>query len=101
VIVLDDLIQISSKAFDRADGRTRRHHDFVRRGTNPVGDSNGPREALFVLFYQPPCGKWYVHSHKRYPSAAAARLAAGEFLHPDTPYQVRSVAALAHEGAAG
>lgn len=42
--------------------------------------------ALHVLFYQPPCGKWYVHSHKLYPSQDAATEAAGKFLSPGIPF---------------
>ncbi len=42
----------------------------------------------FILFYKPPCGAWYVHSHKLYPSAAAAEHAAGKFLAAGTPIAI-------------
>lgn len=42
----------------------------------------------FALFYKPPCGRWYVHSHKLYPSVEAAEQAARAFLHFTTPFAV-------------
>lgn len=39
----------------------------------------------FVLFYQPPCGTWYVHSHKLYDTEADAIEAAKKFLCANTP----------------
>lgn len=39
----------------------------------------------FALLYQPPCGQWYVHSHKMYPTIDAADAAAEKFLHTETP----------------
>lgn len=45
----------------------------------------------FILFYKPPCGNWYVHSHKLYPSVDAAYEAAKKFLHPDIPIAVKQV----------
>lgn len=44
--------------------------------------------SKFVLFYQPPCGKWYVHSHKLYPTPDKAREAAEQFLSPGTPIAI-------------
>lgn len=46
---------------------------------------------MFILFYKPPCGIWYVHSHKLYPSTDAAYEAAKKFLAPDTPISILSV----------
>lgn len=48
---------------------------------------------MFVLFYKPPCGRWYVHSHKLYESEGAARAAAARFLTPGTPISIATVAA--------
>lgn len=48
----------------------------------------------FVLFYQPPCGDWYVHSHKLYPSEEAARAAARKFLPVGTVIAIASVGSL-------
>lgn len=45
----------------------------------------------FILFYQPPCGTWYVHSHKLYATEAAAEAAAAKFLPPDTPISVAPI----------
>jgi len=45
----------------------------------------------YILFYRPPCGKWYVHSHKLYDSPAQADEAAGRFLHAETPRAVLPV----------
>jgi hypothetical protein len=44
----------------------------------------------WLLFYFPPCGKWYVHSHKIYESLAEAKEAAEKFLHPGTRFCIRS-----------
>lgn len=38
----------------------------------------------FALFYRPPCGMWYIHSHKLYETPEKAHEAAKKFLHPDT-----------------
>lgn len=38
----------------------------------------------YILLYMPPCGNWYVHSHKIYPSEAAAIEAAKKFIAPGT-----------------
>jgi len=40
---------------------------------------------MIALFYKPPCGQWYVHSHKLYSSYQEAKEAAAKFLHPETP----------------
>jgi len=45
----------------------------------------------YILLYKPPCGRWYVHSHKLYPTKAAAYEAAAKFLCPGTPYTTRPV----------
>lgn len=42
----------------------------------------------YALLYQPPCGAWYVHSHKLYDSPEQADEAAGRFLHHTTPRAV-------------
>ncbi len=42
----------------------------------------------YILLYKPPCGVWYVHSHKLYDSVEAARRAAIKFLHSDTPVYI-------------
>ncbi len=42
----------------------------------------------YLLFYEPPCGEWYVHSHKLYSSEEAARDAARKFLSPETPIAI-------------
>lgn len=47
-----------------------------------------PAPFNFVLFYKPPCGKWYVHSHKLYSDDAAANEAAVQFLPSGTPIAV-------------
>lgn len=47
-----------------------------------------PTDPEFLLFYQPPCGKWYVHSHKLYGSFDLARQAARKFLEPGTPISI-------------
>lgn len=56
----------------------------------------------FVLLYQPPCGKWYVHSHKLYPSIADGKIGAQKFLPPGTriaiiPVDIALVEECAHE----
>lgn len=43
---------------------------------------------LYALFYMPPCGKWYVHSHKLFLSTELARDAAKRFLSAGTPYVI-------------
>lgn len=48
---------------------------------------NAPSDR-YVLFYQPPCGAWYVHSHKIYASAGDAAAAAKKFLAPGTPISI-------------
>lgn len=45
----------------------------------------------YVLFYLPPCGAWYVHSHKLYDSEEEARDAARRFLRPGTSITVSPV----------
>lgn len=56
-----------------------------------IGECSSNEFVLYVLFYQPPCGRWYVHSHKLYPSAANAFDAAKRFLSPGTPIAVLPV----------
>lgn len=41
---------------------------------------------MYALLYKPPCGKWYVHSHKLYADPLQAEHAADKFLSPGTPY---------------
>lgn len=48
----------------------------------------------FALFYFPPCGKWYVHSHKLYETADAARDAARKFLVPGALFAILPIAAV-------
>lgn len=48
---------------------------------------NAPSDR-YVLFYQPPCGDWYVHSHKIYTSAGDAAAAAKKLLAPGTPISI-------------
>lgn len=45
----------------------------------------------YLLFYKPPCGLWYVHSHKLYDTPEKAREAAKRFLHPDTEIAVHGI----------
>lgn len=52
-----------------------------------------PADAMVILLYKPPNGRWYVHSHKIYPSNDAAREAAREFLAPGTQISFRKVEA--------
>lgn len=52
---------------------------------------NAPSNKKILLFYKPPNGKWYVHSHKLYGNAGEARAAAREFLSPGTPYALKAV----------
>ncbi len=63
--------------------------DFPEMPGSPKGIN--PNIQTLVLFYKPPCGKWYVHSHKTYPSVEDAYAAAKKFLHPDTPIAVLPV----------
>lgn len=46
---------------------------------------------MYILFYKPPCGKWYVHSHKLYDTPLQADDAAKRFLAQGTPYAVLPV----------
>lgn len=39
----------------------------------------------YILIYKPPCGTWYVHSHKLYDSPEDLVIAAKKFLSPGTP----------------
>lgn len=53
-------------------------------------EGNAPSEQeawrdKFILLYQPPCGRWYVHSHKLYDTRMQAVEAINKFLHADTP----------------
>lgn len=41
-------------------------------------------DEQFILFYKPPCGNWYVHSHKLYSSVRAGQAGARKFLTPGT-----------------
>jgi len=43
---------------------------------------------MFVLLYKPPCGEWYVHSHKIYGNMEAARSKARKFLPRGTPIAI-------------
>ena len=43
---------------------------------------------MFVLLYRPPCGEWYIHSHKLYPSKEIARTRAQKFLPTGTPIAI-------------
>lgn len=45
----------------------------------------------YLLFYKPPCGSWYVHSHKLYDTPEQARDSAKRFLHPDTEIAVHGI----------
>lgn len=63
--------------------------DFPEMPGSPKGIN--PNIQTLVLFYKPPCGKWYVHSHKTYPSVEDAYAAAKKFLHPDPPIAVLPV----------
>jgi hypothetical protein len=42
----------------------------------------------FILMYKPPCGLWYVHSHKLYDTEDQGRDAARRFLSPGTEYKL-------------
>lgn len=42
--------------------------------------------SKIVLFYLPPCGNWYVHSHKLYDTGDEAFEAAKKFLVPGTKF---------------
>lgn len=53
--------------------------------------------AQYILLYLPPCGRWYVHSHKIYPSPEAARAAAKKFLHPDVVISVAIIDLSCHD----
>lgn len=46
---------------------------------------------LFALLYKPPCGEWYVHSHKLYDSREQAREKASKFLEPGVPIAIVEV----------
>lgn len=56
----------------------------------------------FILFYQPPCGNWYVHSHKLYSSVEAGKTGAQKFLPSGTriavvPADIALIEECAHE----
>lgn len=51
-------------------------------------------QPTILLLYKPPCGKWYVHSHKLYASHLEAYEAAKKFLHPDTPFAITDIGKL-------
>jgi hypothetical protein len=55
----------------------------------------------YVLFYQPPCGKWYVHSHKIYGSVQDAFTAAEKFLSSGTPISIIAIGEQALETSKG
>ncbi len=50
---------------------------------------------MFILLYMPPCGEWYVHSHKLYTSVEQARDKAAKFLTPGTRIRIVELDALA------
>ena len=57
-------------------------------GNDWFGEKDRAREAWrdkFILLYQPPCGRWYVHSHKLYDTRMQAVEAINRFIHPETP----------------
>lgn len=51
----------------------------------------------YLIFYKPPCGIWYVHSHKIYPTLGAAKDAIKRFLPRGTPTAIRSIDLVALE----
>lgn len=55
---------------------------------------SGRAETLHVLFYQPACGGWYVHSHKTYDTPAQALEAARKFLPEGTTIAIFPVASI-------
>ena len=44
-----------------------------------------------MLLYLPPCGVWYVHSHKLYDSPDDARGGARRFLPQGTEYAIIAI----------
>lgn len=42
----------------------------------------------YALLYLPPCGVWYVHSHKMFDTEELARQGARKFLPTGTEYAV-------------
>lgn len=51
-------------------------------------------QPTFLLLYKPPCGKWYVHSHKLYMTVDDAYKAVCKFLHKGTPFQIIDISKL-------
>lgn len=52
-------------------------------------------QGSHLLLYRPPCGKWYVHSHKLYPNQDEAADAAIRFLPPEVPFEIIDLRAMA------
>ncbi len=51
-------------------------------------DCNDEELVGFILLYQPPCGQWYVHSHKIYPTIDKANAAIERFISLGTPTKI-------------